>query len=163
VSAVRAGLALGLASAAALACASCGLLGPGRPPDETDPAVSSEPREQHAVEAPEGTVAYDEILPGEGRAAAIGDALIVDYTAWLADGQRVDSTLDRGAPIGLVLGQAFVRGLDLGLEGARPGSRRRINVPSGLAYGSGGAGSLIPADADLVFEVQVHEVRPAAP
>jgi FKBP-type peptidyl-prolyl cis-trans isomerase len=100
-----------------------------------------------------------ELYLGEGRAAQVGDTVVMDYTAWLVDGTRVDSTLDRGVPIEVVVGSAAIAGWNEGLLGVRPHGRRRLEIPAWLAYGSQGYADIVPPDADLTFEVHVLEVR----
>jgi FKBP-type peptidyl-prolyl cis-trans isomerase FkpA len=109
-----------------------------------------------------GGVTYEELRLGNGVAAGIGDQILLDYTLWLEDGRRVDSTLDRGVPVPVTVGEAFVRGLDDGLVGLRAEGRRRIRVPPGLGYGHEGVPGLVPPDALLVFEVHAIEIRPRA-
>ncbi len=110
-----------------------------------------------------GGVRWHDLFVGDGPAATAGDTLVCDYTTWLADGARVDSTLDRGVPLEFVLGAAPLEGLNQGLLGMRPGGRRRLHVPPALAYGSKGVEDMIPPDAALDFEVHVLEVRPKSP
>lgn len=110
-----------------------------------------------------GGVRCRDLFVGDGPVASAGDTLLVDYTIWLVDGARVDSTLDRGVPLEIVLGAAPLEGLDQGLAGMRPGGRRRLHVPSALAYGSKGVEDMIPPDAALEIEVHVLEVRPKSP
>ena len=56
----------------------------------------------------------------------------------------------------------FVRGLDEGLLNMKPDGRRRIRVPAALAYGEKGIENVIPPNSDLMFEVHMIEVHPAA-
>jgi len=108
-------------------------------------------------------VTYEDLMRGHGPAAGPGDEVLLDYVVSLEDGTRVDSTLDRGLPVPVVLGEAFVRGLDDGLDGICAEGRRRISVPPGLAYGDEGVPGLVPPGATLVFEVHVLEVRRKQP
>ena len=100
-------------------------------------------------------VVYEELSLGQGVAATRGDRVELDYTLWLAGGTRVDSTLDRGVPIWITIGEAQVRGLDQGLVGMQAGGRRKIRVPAELGYGKEGVEDMIPPDAELVFEVHL--------
>lgn len=104
---------------------------------------------------------WDDLYVGHGPAAAHGDTVVVDYILELADGTRVTSTLEAGAPVSLRLGAAPVAGLDEGLEGIQPTGRRRIVVPPAQGYGSRGVPGLVPPDAALHFEVHCLEVRAA--
>lgn len=100
-------------------------------------------------------VIYEDLFVGSGVAATHGDVLEIDYTLWLAGETRIDSTLDRGVPEKVRIGEAVVKGLDDGLVGMQLGGRRRITVPPELGYGRAGLEDLIPPDATLVFEVHV--------
>jgi FKBP-type peptidyl-prolyl cis-trans isomerase len=104
---------------------------------------------------------WDDLYVGHGRAAGPGDVVVVDYILDLADGTRVTSTLETGAPVSMRLGGAPVPGLDAGLEGIQPTGRRRIVVPAAQGYGSRGLPGLVPPDATLHFEVHCLEVRAA--
>ena len=137
-----------IAIAGALACASCTQIGLQSRPV---------PMNHRMVELSSG-VRVEDLFIGHGPAATNGDKLLLDYTVWLEDGTRVDSTLDRGVPETIAIGKAMVRGLDDGLIGMQAEGRRRITVPPELGYGSEGVEDLVPPDATLVFEVHVLEV-----
>lgn len=107
-------------------------------------------------------VRYEDLFKGQGPAAGPADEVLLDYTVWIDDEshERVDSTLDRGVPVPVVLGQAFIAGLDVGLMSIQATGRRRVHVPAHLAYGAAGVPGMIPPNANLVFEVLALEVRP---
>lgn len=113
----------------------------------------------------EDGVRYEELFVGQGPIAGQGDDVLIDYTVWLDDdsASRIDSTLDRGVPVRVTIGSAFVTGLDTGLMSIRPNGRRRIHVPARAAYGAEGVEDLVPPNANLVFEVHALEVHPRAP
>ena len=79
------------------------------------------------------------------------------YTGTLAsNGQKFDSSLDRGSPFQFVLGAGkVIQGWDLGIPGMCIGERRRLVIPAALGYGDRGAGNLIPGGATLVFDIQL--------
>ena len=105
-----------------------------------------------------------DLATGTGPAADIGDDLLVHYVGILsADGQEFDSSYG-GTPIEFILGTGHViRGWDDGLVGVQAGGRRRLDIPSDLAYGdsppSGGTGP-IKAGAALTFVIDVVAVLP---
>jgi peptidylprolyl isomerase len=97
-----------------------------------------------------------------GPVAAAAHTLTVHYTGWLADGTEFDSSRARGHPFTFTLGRGqVIRGWDLGLEGMRPGGRRRLEIRPELAYGARGTSDgRIPGDATLLYEVQLLRVEP---
>ena len=88
----------------------------------------------------------------------------VHYTGWLMEGttrgRQFASSHDRGRPIAALLGRgAVIAGWDRGIHGMRVGGKRRLTVPSELAYGAEGTKN-VPPNATLVFEVELVEVLP---
>ena len=124
----------------------------------------SPPPPSPAVDA---TLGVEQILPGSGDPAAAGAWVRVHYTGWLQDptrpegkGRQFDSSVDHGQPFLFQLGtQSVIRGWDLGVTGMRPGGRRRLVIPSALAYGEAGAGGVIPPGATLIFDVELLDFR----
>ena len=101
-----------------------------------------------------------DLRPGDGEPVQPGQTVAVHYTGWLPDGTEFDSSRDRGEPFPVTLGVGqVIAGWDQGLLGMRRGGRRLFVIPPGLAYGSGGAGGVIPPGATLVFDVELVEVR----
>lgn len=85
-----------------------------------------------------------------------GDILTVNYVGTLEDGTKFDSSLDRGVPFKLNLGTGeTIKGWDQGLVGMKIGEKRKLTIPSKLAYGERGAGNLIPPNTTLIFEVEL--------
>ncbi len=102
----------------------------------------------------------EDLVVGTGAEAKVGDTLTVNYTGWLENGTKFDSSLDRGQPIDFVLGKGqVIAGWDQGLVGMRVGGKRRLTIPPALAYGASGAGDTIPANAALIFEVELLAVK----
>jgi FKBP-type peptidyl-prolyl cis-trans isomerase FkpA len=104
---------------------------------------------------------------GTGAEAVVGKIAVVHYTGWLYDpsvadkkGRKFDSSLDRHSPFSFPIGGGkVIRGWDEGVAGMRVGGRRTLIIPPDMAYGSRGAGGVIPPDATLVFEVELLDVR----
>ena len=98
----------------------------------------------------------ENIKPGKGVAAQPYAELEVHYKGWLKDGTLFDTSHDRGESFKFTLsvGQV-IQGWDIGIVGMKEGGIRMISIPAKLAYGSRGAGKLIPPNADLKFEVQL--------
>jgi len=110
------------------------------------------------VTTPSG-LKYVDLKEGEGTAGKKGDRVEVHYTGWLTDGKKFDSSVDRKTPFAFRLGAGeVIKGWDEGVAGMKPGGKRKLTIPSELAYGKRGAGGLIPPDATLVFEVELLRV-----
>ena len=81
------------------------------------------------------------------------------YEGSLLDGTVFDSSFQRGEPIEFLLGVGqVIPGWDEGISLLNVGDRARLLIPSDLAYGSRGAGGVIPPDAPLLFEVSLEGV-----
>lgn len=94
-----------------------------------------------------------DVKEGEGEAVKAGGKVTVHYTGWLTDGKQFDSSVG-GQPVTFGLNQV-IKGWTDGIPGMKPGGIRRLKIPSELGYGKAGAGSDIPPNSELVFEVQL--------
>ena len=111
----------------------------------------------------ESGLKYTDQKAGTGTEATKGDTVEVHYTGWLFEnaqkGKKFDSSLDRGTPFKFVLGAGkVIRGWDEGVAGMKVGGKRELIIPPDLAYGSRGAGGVIPPNATLNFEVELLKV-----
>ena len=98
--------------------------------------------------------------PGSGEQAQAGKTVKVHYTGRLLDGTKFDSSLDRNDPIEFKLGQGMViKGWDEGIALLKVGGKALLIIPSNLAYGSRGAGGVIPPFSPLTFEVELVSVQ----
>lgn len=134
-----------------LGAAACG----GR--QESGPAAAA------VVTTPSG-LAYQDLSAGEGEPAAVGQMVAVHYTAWIEEqgkrGQRIGGTNAGGEPFVFRLGRGeVIKGWDEGVNGMRPGGVRRLMVPPALVGYQTVAGSPVPPDATLIFEIELVEVR----
>ncbi|TSC52199.1 MAG: FKBP-type peptidyl-prolyl cis-trans isomerase FkpA [Parcubacteria group bacterium LiPW_41] len=108
---------------------------------------------------PSGLQIGDEVV-GTGAEAVAGKMVAVHYTGTLLNGTKFDSSLDRGEPFEFSLGAGYViKGWDEGVQGMKVGGKRKLIIPSDLGYGSRGAGSAIPPNATLVFDVELLGVK----
>ncbi|WP_447980672.1 FKBP-type peptidyl-prolyl cis-trans isomerase [Candidatus Nitrospira bockiana] len=108
----------------------------------------------------ESGLQYADIQPGTGREADLGDTATVHYTGWLADGTKFDSSVDRNKPFSFRVGAGqVIKGWDEGVLGMKIGGKRKLIIPPELAYGSRGAGGVIPSDATLTFEIELLDLR----
>jgi len=104
---------------------------------------------------PSGLIIED-VIVGAGAEAAAGQDVTVHYTGWLTDGKKFDSSKDRGDPFEFPLGEGrVIKGWDEGVQGMKVGGTRKLTIPPALGYGARGAGSVIPPNATLVFEVEL--------
>jgi FKBP-type peptidyl-prolyl cis-trans isomerase FkpA len=103
---------------------------------------------------------YWEIKKGTGKLAQAGKKVSVHYTGWLTDGKEFDSSRDSGEPIPFQLGVGqVIKGWDEGVAGMKVGGKRQLRIPPELGYGARGAGSAIPPNATLVFDVELMDVK----
>jgi peptidylprolyl isomerase len=130
---------------------------PGTSPASTEggpPTVSAE-----ATVTASGLQIID-IEVGSGDEASAGETVIVHYTGWLADGTKFDSSVDRGQPFSFSLGAGeVIPGWDEGVVGMKVGGTRRLIIPPDLAYGAQGRPPVIPANAELTFDVQLLSIQ----
>ncbi len=109
-----------------------------------------------------GVVVHDLVIPKHGERAATGDLVTFHYELTLEDGERIDSSWERGQPVEARLGdRSFPPGLEEGLIGMRLYGRRALLVPAEHGYGAGGLPPRIPADAALHFLVELMAIEPA--
>jgi FKBP-type peptidyl-prolyl cis-trans isomerase len=107
---------------------------------------------------PTGEITIEELQVGTGALAVVGDVVTVHYTLFLANGTRLESSLDRGAPIQFQTGVgSVIPGFDRGVLGMRVGGRRRVTIPPELAYGSVGQGA-VPPNATLRFDIELVSI-----
>jgi peptidylprolyl isomerase len=115
------------------------------------------------ITTPSG-LGFVDATEGEGPCPERGQTCVMHYTGWLSDagtpGKKFDSSVDRGQPFSftLAVGQV-IKGWDEGVATMKKGGRRTLHIPSALGYGTRGAGGVIPPGADLIFEVELLDIR----
>lgn len=108
----------------------------------------------------ESGLKYKMIQQGSGAKAEKGKTVSVHYEGSLTNGQVFDSSYSRNQPIDFTLGVGqVIPGWDEGIGLLKVGDKARFVIPSVLAYGSAGAGGVIPPDATLVFDVELMDVK----
>ncbi|MBD8658208.1 FKBP-type peptidyl-prolyl cis-trans isomerase [Oxalobacteraceae sp. CFBP 13730] len=134
---------------------------PATPPVPVTPPVAAE------TQAPQVEI-VDRVV-GTGKEASLGSNVVVNYTGWFHKplakqqrGRKFDSSLDNGRdPLEFQLGAGrVIKGWEQGVAGMKVGGKRTLIIPSALAYGKRGAGGgSIPPDSDLIFDVELLNVK----
>ena len=120
----------------------------------------------YAVADSSGLTKID-VKTGTGKEATPGKMVRVHYTGWLFDksaadnkGKKFDSSRDRPGNFTFPLGAGrVIKGWDQGVQGMKVGGQRTLIIPSSMGYGARGAGSTIPPNATLVFDVELMKVH----
>ena len=108
----------------------------------------------------ESGLRYKVVQNGDGKQANKGDMVSVHYKGQLLDGTVFDSSYKRKQPIDFNVGIGqVISGWDEGIQLLKVGDKARFVIPSNLAYGSQGAGGVIPPDAPLIFDVELMNVK----
>jgi peptidylprolyl isomerase len=120
--------------------------------------------ERPEVDPPEGDIPFelgiDDLTVGDGDEATPGKKVTVHYVGVsFLTGEEFDASWNRGQPFEFKLGKGqVIPGWDQGVAGMRVGGRRRLTIPSALAYGARGAGGVIKPNEPLVFVVDLLAV-----
>jgi peptidylprolyl isomerase len=124
--------------------------------DYVSPLVSPEIRDSLSTGPTTYSLLYIDTKIGTGELGHQKMWYTVHYTGYLPDGTKFDSSLDRGEPISFPYGgHRVIEGWDTGFEGMHVGGKRRLFVPYQLAYGEAGRPPVIPAKAELIFDVEL--------
>ncbi len=108
---------------------------------------------------PGGLVMTDTKI-GTGPAVKKGDTVTVHYVGTLNDGSEFDSSRKHGQPFTVEIGAGrVIKGWDQGILGMKVGGKRKLTIPSDLAYGDHGMGSVIPPKATLNFEIELLSIK----
>jgi peptidylprolyl isomerase len=118
------------------------------------PAVSGEPT------VTTSGLQFIDIKVGTGASPQTGQTVEVHYTGWLADGTKFDSSRDRGLPFSFAIGTGqVIPGWDEGVASMKVGGQRRLIIPPELGYGAQGYPGVIPANAQLIFDVELLSIK----
>ena len=108
------------------------------------------------VETDSGLKYFDLVIGDGPQPSGPATKVKVHYSGWLNDGTKFDSSVDRGRPATFAL-NGVIAGWTEGVGSMRVGGKRKLIIPSALAYGPGGRPS-IPPDATLIFDVELLEI-----
>ena len=126
--------------------------------------VATLPLERPQIEKPEGDIPFElvveDVLDGDGAEATKGSKVAVHYVGVaFSTGEEFDASWNRGQPFKFQLGKGnVIPGWDAGVLGMRVGGRRKLTIPSAMAYGARGAGGVIKPHEPLVFVVDLLSV-----
>lgn len=110
---------------------------------------------------PNAKLEKTDVKVGTGtETAALGDRLTVHYTGTLKDGTKFDSSVDKGKPFELTLGQNLIEGWNQGIVGMKVGGKRKLVVPPALGYGAQDKGN-IPPNSTLYFDIELLKIEKA--
>jgi FKBP-type peptidyl-prolyl cis-trans isomerase len=124
--------------------------------EKVENADNVETRESREVVEEVTELKIEDLEVGSGEEAVSGKEVTVHYTGTLTDGTKFDSSVDRGEPFTFSLGAGqVIQGWDEGLLGMKVGGKRRLTIPSGMAYGELGAPPVIGPNAILIFEIEL--------
>jgi FKBP-type peptidyl-prolyl cis-trans isomerase FkpA len=111
-----------------------------------------------AVTTPSGLV-FRTMREGSGASPTAADKVTVHYRGTLTDGREFDSSYKRGQPATFPLGKVIPCWTE-GLQRMRVGGKAMFMCPASIAYGERGAGTVIPPNATLLFEVELLDIVP---
>lgn len=125
----------------------------------TNPGIPALPEGAAAVQTTASGLQYHEVEAGTGEQPRPNQTVRVQYTGWLDNGMKFDSSRDRNQPFEFQIGRGkVIKGWDEGLATMKVGGKRRLLIPPALGYGAAGAGP-IPPNARLTFDVELLGVR----
>ena len=102
---------------------------------------------------------YIIVQEGTGKTADSGDVVTINYTGWLKDSTKFDSSIERDEPFTFAIGMhKVIPGLDEGIRFLNKGAKARLIIPPDLAYGNRNLGK-IPANSTLIFDIEVLDIK----
>lgn len=103
---------------------------------------------------------YAILYETDGEKPKDGQTVVVNYSGWLPDGKKFDSSYDRNQPFEFALGQGrVIAGWDEGIALLNKGEKAQLVIPPELGYGQRGAGNVIPPNATLIFDVELVDIK----
>jgi len=134
----------------------------GKPAESGGPPAKPEKIDPAKYKTLEGSLKYAILKPGTGAEAKDGQTALMQYTGWLTNGKKFDSSYDHGGqpfPVTVGPGGQVIEGWKKGIPGMKVGEKRQLVIPGDLAYGPGGMPPDIPPNATLIFDVELLGVK----
>ena len=135
-----------------------------RPASRSPESKSAVQLERPQIERPEGDIPYElameDMIVGDGDEATNDAKVTVHYVGVaFSSGEEFDASWNRGQPFEFKLGRGqVIPGWDRGVQGMKVGGRRKLTIPSSMAYGARGAGGVIKPHEPLVFVIDLLSV-----
>ena len=112
----------------------------------------------------EGGLTYRDLKVGSGALAETGKIAVIHFTGWIdkngKKGEKIYSSREGGKPVAFKIGtDMVVEGWNRGVVGMQEGGKRRLMIPAELGYGARGAADLVPPNANLIYDIELIEVR----
>jgi peptidylprolyl isomerase len=111
-----------------------------------------------AMNRSESGLYTQDLVVGTGAEATLDRGIIVHYSGWMPDGTLFSTTRGEERGVRFTLDKYLIKGWQEGIVGMKEGGTRRLVIPSSLAYGEKGQGS-IPPHMVLIFEVELLSLR----
>jgi FKBP-type peptidyl-prolyl cis-trans isomerase len=124
-------------------------------------AFLTENAAREGVQVTESGLHFEVVEPGTGESPSAEDSVQVHYKGALIDGTVFDSSYERGQPATFPLA-GVIPGFREGIQMMQVGGKYKLYIPPALGYGERGAGTEIPPNSTLVFEIELLDVNPAA-
>lgn len=125
---------------------------------------SKETQTMTNIKRTDSGLGYEVSTTGSGPKPKVGQTVVVHYTGYLDQngqpGKQFDSSVSRGTPFETKIGLGYViPGWDEGLLNMQVGEKCRLFIPADLGYGKRGAGAVIPPNSDLIFDVELLDIK----
>jgi peptidylprolyl isomerase len=131
--------------------------------DYISPLEGEDLKETLGIESSTFSLDYVDTKLGTGQLATPAKWYSIQYSGYLVDGTKFDSSYDRNEPISIPIGQhRVIPGWDTGFSGMRVGGKRRLFIPYQLGYGAS-PHQAIPAKSMLIFDVELVEISDTQP
>ena len=127
-------------------------------PQAAKPTEPAKPTDNTNVQTLPSGIILEDLVLGKGDSCPPNATVTIHYRGTLKDGTEFDSSIGRGQPATFALAD-LIQGWQEGIPGMKPGGKRKLTIPYRLAYGERGRPPVIPAKADLIFEIELFSFK----